>query len=113
MSWQVEVSDEFVEWFHGLTGPQRVRITASVTLLESQGPKLDFPYSSQVKGSRFGAMREMRIQIGGEPWRVFYAFDPRRTAYLIIGGCKLGNDRFYEQMLPKADSIFEQHLREI
>ncbi|MEO8179817.1 MAG: benzoate transporter [Deltaproteobacteria bacterium] len=44
---------------------------------------------------------------------MFYAFDPRRTAYLIIGGCKLGNDRFYEQMLPKADSIFEQHLQEI
>lgn len=90
-----------------------MKIVASVTLLEQDGPKLDYPHSSQVKGSRFGAMRELRIQIAGEPWRVFYAFDPRRTAYLIVGGCKVGNSRFYEQMIPQADSIFEQHLREI
>lgn len=44
---------------------------------------------------------------------MFYAFDPRRTAYLIVGGCKVGNQRFYEQMIPLADRIFEQHLREI
>jgi hypothetical protein len=109
----VEVSDEFVAWFQALTAPQRIRIAAAVELLEILGPKLGFPYCSQVKGSRFGAMRELRIQIGGEPWRVFYAFDRRRTAYLIIGGCKQGNDLFYDQLVPKADSIFEQHLREI
>jgi hypothetical protein len=113
MSWDVEVSDEFVAWFHALTGSQRIKIAASVELLETLGPQLGFPHSSQVKGSRFGAMRELRIQIGGEPWRVLYAFDPRRTAYLILGGCKQGNDLFYDQLVPKADSIFEQHLREI
>ena len=97
----------------GLTGLQRVKITASVELLEEHGPKLDHPHSSQVKGSRFGRLRELRIQISGEPWRVFYAFDPRRTAYLIVGGCKVGNTRFYQQMIPLADDIFEQHLQEI
>lgn len=90
-----------------------MKITASVELLEEDGPRLEHPHSSQVKGSRFGGMRELRIQISGEPWRVFYAFDPRRTAYLIVGGCKVGNQRFYEQMIPLADRIFEQHLREI
>ena len=62
MCWDVEVSDEFVAWFHALTALQRIKITASVELLETLGPQLGFPHSSQVKGSRFGTMRELRIQ---------------------------------------------------
>ena len=30
-------------------------------------------------------MRELRVQSGGRPLRVFYAFDPRRSAILLIG----------------------------
>ena len=30
-------------------------------------------------------MRESRVQSGGVPYRVFYAFDPRQTAILLIG----------------------------
>ena len=58
-------------------------------------------------------MRELRIQSGGEPYRVFYAFDPRRTAILLIGGNKVGNDRFYEEMIPLADRLYNQYLIEI
>lgn len=52
--------------------------------------------SSAIKGSRF-AMRELRIQHAGQPYRVFYAFDPKRQAVLLIGGNKGGNDRFYRR----------------
>ena len=58
-------------------------------------------------------MRELRPQSGGSPLRVFYAFDPRRTAILLIGGDKTGNDRFYEQFVPIADRLYDEHLREI
>ena len=88
-------------------------IDRSVHLLESRGPTLSFPHSSDVRGSRHGNMRELRVQVGGEPYRIFYAFDPRRTAILLIGGSKAGDDRFYERMVPKADSIYDQHLREM
>jgi len=44
---------------------------------------------------------------------VFYAFDPRRCAMLLIGGDKTGNDRFYEEMVPQADAIYDQHLYEL
>lgn len=57
-------------------------------------------------------MRELRIQSHGEPIRVFYAFDPRRTAILIIGGIKTGKGkRFYKDYIPKADKLFEEHLK--
>jgi hypothetical protein len=56
-------------------------------------------------------MRELRVQIGGDPYRVFYAFDPRRAAILLVGGNKGGDDRFYERMVPIADRIFDEHIR--
>lgn len=57
-------------------------------------------------------MRELRIQHGGEPYRVLYIFDPRRNAVLLIGGNKTGDDRWYEVYVPKADKICRQYLRE-
>jgi hypothetical protein len=44
---------------------------------------------------------------------VFYAFNPRRTAILLIGGDKTGNDRFYDQMVPIADRLYDVHLDEL
>jgi hypothetical protein len=55
-------------------------------------------------------MRELRIQSGGQPIRVFYAFDPLRAAILLIGGDKTGDDRFYEVFVPIADDLYDQHL---
>jgi hypothetical protein len=55
-------------------------------------------------------MRELRIQHAGRPYRVLYAFDPRRVAILLIGGDKTGNDRWYEQFVPVADRLYDVHL---
>ena len=45
--------------------------------------------------------------------RTFYAFDPRRTAILLIGEDKTGDDRFYDIMLPLADRIYDNYFSEI
>ncbi|MBS1889347.1 MAG: type II toxin-antitoxin system RelE/ParE family toxin [Actinobacteria bacterium] len=46
--------------------------------------------------------------------RVFFAFDPRRVAVLLIGGDKAGRTkRFYTQMIAKADRIYDAHLRDL
>ena len=58
-------------------------------------------------------MRELRIQYEGRPYRVLYAFDPVRVALLLLGGDKTGDDRWYEKMVPKADDLYEEHLRTI
>jgi hypothetical protein len=58
-------------------------------------------------------MRELRTQSGGKPLRTLYAFNPLRSAILLIGGEKTGDDRWYEKFVPIADRLFEQHLIEI
>jgi hypothetical protein len=79
-------------------------------MLEQRGPNLPFPYSSGINGSRHAHMRELRVQSRGKPLRIFYAFDPRRTAILLIGGDKTGDQRFYECMIPFADALYDEHL---
>jgi len=44
---------------------------------------------------------------------VLYGFDPRRIGVLLIGGDKTGNNRWYEEFVPKADAIYAHHLSEI
>ena len=53
------------------------------------------------------------LQSGGRPLRVFYAFDPRRVAILLIGGDKTGDNRFYETYLPIADRLYDEHVQEL
>ena len=77
------------------------------------GLNLPYPYSSDIRGSCHGVMRELRAQSGGRPIRVFCAFDPRRTSILLIGGDKTGNDRFYEEYVPVADDLYDDHLEEL
>jgi hypothetical protein len=113
MSWEVEFTDEFGSWWDDLDQDEQDSIDQGVGLLEARGPALPFPYSSDINGSKHGNMRELRIQHRGEPYRVFYAFDPRRSAILLIGGNKTGDGQFYERMVPKADRIYDEHLREL
>jgi len=84
-----------------------------VLLLRDAGPSLPFPYSSGISGSAYGHMRELRVQHAGRPYRVLYAFDPARCAYLLIGGDKTGDSRWYDRMIPKADAIYAGHLKEM
>jgi len=58
-------------------------------------------------------MRELRVQRGGRPVRIFYAFDPRRSAILLIGADKTGDKRFYETMIPVADRLYDEYLEEL
>jgi hypothetical protein len=58
-------------------------------------------------------MRELRIQHQGRPYRVLYAFDPRRAAILLLGGDKTGNSRWYDENVPKADALYDDYLREL
>ena len=84
-----------------------------VGVLEAKGPQLPFPYSSGIAGSKHDHMRELRVQSGGRPVRIFYAFDPRRSAILLIGGDKTSDKRVYETMIPIADRLYDTYIQEL
>jgi hypothetical protein len=112
--WEVETTDAFGDWWQELTEQEQDDVIAVVELLEERGPHLPFPHSSVIEGSRFSHMRELRIQSHGDPIRVFYAFDPRRVAVLLIGGIKTGKEkRFYKEYVRRADTLYEEHLKSL
>jgi len=46
----VEVLDEFVEWYEELEDEDRVAVTAAIDVLEVRGVALGFPRSSALEG---------------------------------------------------------------
>ena len=113
VDWNLEYTNEFGDWWETLKEAEQDNIVATAELLTTLGPNLPFPYSSGVNGSKHQHMRELRIQSGGRPLRIFYAFDPRRHAILLIGGDKTGNNSFYEKTIPVADRLYDEHLQEL
>ena len=108
--WSVEVTDQFEQWWNILSVEGQQAIDAAVGLLEQRGPGLGRPLVDTVNGSRHQNMKELRAGT----IRVLFAFDPKRTAILLIGGDKRGRwQEFYEQMIPLADELFDEHLEEI
>jgi hypothetical protein len=114
MAYEIEFTDEFGQWYKAdLDAKEQASVARVVEMLVDAGPFLGFPYSSGIEGSKYKIMRELRIQHEGRPYRVLYAFDPRRTALLLLGGDKTGDDRWYETMIPQADKLLAAHLREL
>jgi hypothetical protein len=110
VEWGVEYTDQFENWWDSLDESEQESVASCVLLLEARGPMLGFTFSSGIEKSKHSHMRELRIQHAGRPYRVLYAFDPRRVAILLIGGDKTGDDRWYEKNVPIADRTYEAHL---
>jgi hypothetical protein len=108
MSWDVESTETFDEWFDGLPKKQQRSIVAGVDLLEEEGPALGRPVVDSIKGSRHSNMKELRRGT----LRVLFAFDTERSALLLIGGDKRDRwDDWYEEAIPEADVLMDEHLQ--
>ena len=110
MEWDVELDGDFAAWLAGLEPELRNEIIAHANLLRERGPQLGRPYVDTLVDSKFAHMKELRVQFGGDPWRILFAFDPRRVAILLVGGNKRGDKRWYKKHLPIADERFRRHL---
>jgi len=68
-----------------------------------------------VSSSRHRNMKELRPGSSGRSeLRVLFAFDPERSAIMLIAGDKAGNwTRWYKKSIPLADDLCEDHLRRL
>lgn len=110
--WNADYTDDFGARWEDQSVDVREKLYKVVSLLEIHGPTLGFPYSSDIKGASI-AMRELRAQCDGHSYRVLYVFDPNRSAVLLIGGDKTGNGNWYESMVPLAERIYRDYLKEL
>jgi hypothetical protein len=111
--WNVEITDEYLNWFRMLDAGLQDALRTDIEILEKLGPSLGRPYVDSIKGSKHSNMKELRTMHARRHIRTFFAFDPRRTAILLIGGDKTGNKSFYDRMIAVADRLFDHYLKEI
>lgn len=112
MTWEVEYTDQFGEWWDDLAAEEQDAVTAVVNVLQRGGPSLGRPLVDTIKQSRHKNMKELIPP--ASDIRVLFAFDPRRAAILLIGGDKSGEwSAWYDRMVPVADDLFDEHLREL
>lgn len=110
---EVEVTDEFVAWWLGLTADQQESLTDRVDLLAERGSDLGRPVVDRIQSSRHHNMKELRTAQGGA-LRVLFMFDPRRQVILLLGGDKSGEwNAWYEWAVPLADDLYDAYLDEL
>ncbi len=113
VGWEVRYTDQFERWWDELDEQAQDAVAGRVEVLEELGPMLGRPTVDQIKSSRHHNMKELRASAEGA-LRVLFAFDPERKAILLIGGNKTGAwDRWYEEMVPIADDLYDEHLTEL
>ena len=111
--WEVEVTDQFRDWWATLTSEQQEAITDRVDLLEERGPDLGRPVVDRIQESRHQNMKELRASKEGA-LRILFMFDPRRQAILLIGGDKSGDwEEWYDRTIPIADDLYDEYLDEL
>jgi hypothetical protein len=111
VAWEIECTDEFFAWWEGLTFAEEKSVRTAVEKLEERGPALGRPFVDTINGSRHANKKELRPRQGNIC--ILFAFNPLRTALLLIGGDKSDRwEEWYDTMLPVADDLYDLHLRE-
>ena len=115
MKWIVKFHDEFDLEFEALNEVIQDELLSHAQLLEKFGPQLGRPTVDTLKGSKHPNMKELRFKARKSVWRVAFAFDPKRSAILLVAGNKsgVGQARFYKELIRKADDRYSAYLKEL
>src|SRR5437870_1148976 len=112
MKWTVLFYGAFEAEFDALPEAVQDELLAQTGVLEQFGPSLGRPRVDTLNGSSHANMKELRFHAADGEWRVAFAFDPRRSAVLLVAGDKSGGSekRFYRDLIRRADERFDARL---
>ena len=118
MEWDVLYDETFMAELaeierHSGSSAVSEEIAALALLLRRFGPSLRRPHCDTLNGSKHTNMKELRFTVPDGEWRVAFAFDPHRSAILLVAGNKSSTSerRFYRQLIRTADARFDAHLQ--
>ncbi len=114
LNWAIKATDEYAEWFRHLIKEDlgsASQVAQAVAALRDSGPTLGRPLVDRLKGSDLHHLKELRPGSGGRSEiRIIFAFDPTRSALLLLGGDKAGNwDRWYRDNIPLAEQLYRDY----
>ena len=120
MAWSVKVTEQYAAWFTTpikedlASAAQVAQVAQAVAALREEGPALGRPLVDRSQGSKVHHLKELRPgSAGRSEIRVLFAFDPTRSALLLLGGDKAGNwQRWYRQNIPIAEQLYLEYTGE-
>ncbi|MEN3613329.1 type II toxin-antitoxin system RelE/ParE family toxin [Plantactinospora sp. ZYX-F-223] len=117
-SWDINLTAQVEDWFLELAKDDpdcANQVAAAIDMLSEVGPTLGRPLVDQIKASRHQNMKELRPgSTGNSEIRILFAFDPERSAILLIAGDKAGKwKEWYKENVALADEAYDNHLAEL
>src|SRR5215469_12785986 len=112
--WEIYVTDEVRDWITALDDLSHRLVVQAIDILADRGPTLGRPLVDHVEHSTVQNLKELRPgSAGRSELRILFAFDPWRSAILLVAGDKSGNWRqWYRQAIPRAEQLLEIYLKE-
>ena len=111
MSWDVEYTDQFEQWWQHLSEDQQVALDAMVQVLEQHGPALGLPYSVEVSSLDNPNLRQLRVPVRQEMLCVLYLADEWRQTLVLLAGATGGEDACPPEQAGEADIIYQSYVR--
>lgn len=115
--WEIYQTSEVAGWLANLqaTDPKTADlVNDAIYALSCLGPALGRPLVDTISGSAIKNLKELRPGSGGRSEiRIPFAFDPWRSAILLVAGDKSGQwRRWYAQAIPRSEQLYEIYLKE-
>ena len=117
MEWEILMTSQVEEFLDDLLDTDEVThrlVNQAILVLERNGPTEGRPLIDHVLASKIPNMKELRPPSGGRSEiRILFAFDPWRSAILLIAGDKSGQwTRWYREAIPAAERRYALYLEE-
>ena len=118
--WNIEYT-YIEEWLDTLDNEAVSMIFAALERLQEEGPNLGRPLVDTLSNTNVKNLKELRpASPKGSEMRIIFAFDPKRSAIMLLGGDKAKGKNnkskwadWYRRNIPRAEKIFREHLDKI
>ena len=115
--WDIYLTNEVAAWLEQLqsSDPKTAALADdAIYALSYSGPALGRPLADTITGSKIKNLKELRPGSSGKSEiRILFAFDPWRSAILLVAGDKAGQwSRWYAEAIPRAEHLYEIYLKE-
>jgi hypothetical protein len=112
--WEIYLTGEVRDWIDALDDRSHLLVVQAIDILADRGPALGRPMVDHIEHSAIQNLKELRpASAGRSELRILFAFDPRRSAILLVAGDKAGNwKQWYRQAVPRAEQLLEIYLKE-
>lgn len=111
--WTIDIT-HLADWLQQLPEDQYQDTLVALKYLADVGPAGTRPFIDRVHHSKYHNLKELRPRKSAKHIRILFIFDPTQQAILLVAGDKSGNwTKWYKQNIPRAEEIYQQHLKDL